>query len=326
MKTILFIIFMLVIWQNAIVYGQNLVPNPSFEEYDTCPNDFAQIYFAKYWSSFGYSPDYYNSCNTSGQFSIPNNIFGYQYPAEGNAYAGLIPYIEGIFGREFMGAQLLSPLIIGQKYDVSFKVSATTHSIDPEACIAIDKMGMKFSTISYLGWPYVYENNLALINNYAQIYSTTIITDTSNWITIMGSFIADSAYKYVIIGNFFDDEHTDTLHINIVTNPSTPTHRAYYYIDNVIVTKDSLDGIIEENDANGIILYPNPSNNIVSLNFKKRYCNFSIQIYNIVGEELDNSIFDDHLNFLNFTNYPRGVYFLNIKTNEFKTTKKIIIN
>ncbi len=68
----------------------NLVPNPSFEQYVTCPNGQAQIHYSTGWLNFSYSPDYFNSC--SSNFSIPYNMGGYQYPATGNAYSGIYTY------------------------------------------------------------------------------------------------------------------------------------------------------------------------------------------------------------------------------------------
>src|SRR5690606_41066997 len=36
--------------------------------------------------------------------------------------------------------------------------------------------------------------------NYAHLHSTAVITDTANWILVQGSFVADSAYRFLAIG------------------------------------------------------------------------------------------------------------------------------
>ena len=48
----------------ASVKGQNLVPNPSFELYDTCPNAQDQIEYATGWHKYSEwltTPDYFNA-------------------------------------------------------------------------------------------------------------------------------------------------------------------------------------------------------------------------------------------------------------------------
>src|SRR5216683_763724 len=71
----------------------NLVPNYSFEVYDTCPNTYSQIYYAIPWFSSlpcqcG-SSDYYNACAGGPLVSVPSNGGGYQNARTGVGYAGI---------------------------------------------------------------------------------------------------------------------------------------------------------------------------------------------------------------------------------------------
>ena len=76
-----------------------------------------------------------------------------------------------------------------------------------------------------------------------------------NWTTISGSFISDSAYQYVSIGNFFDDANTTLIQMQ----DTVFDRSAYYYIDDAYVSSDSLAGGIAEQDVQGNIkTYPNP--------------------------------------------------------------------
>ena len=77
--------------------GQNLVPNPSFEEYNTCPNINPDIGSSNNWiNPTGYSPDYFNSCDpNANNYSIPENAYGFQFAKSGVAYAGMITYAGG---------------------------------------------------------------------------------------------------------------------------------------------------------------------------------------------------------------------------------------
>src|ERR1051326_8610415 len=75
--------------------AQNLVPNGSFEIYDSCPEYEAQIARANGWSIYsqaGTTPDYYNACDSGGQFCVPNGYLIHQPAIDGNAYAALVTW------------------------------------------------------------------------------------------------------------------------------------------------------------------------------------------------------------------------------------------
>ena len=274
---------LLFLYLSQFSYAQiNLVPNPSFELYDTCPNTASQISYAIGWSSFRGSPDYLNTCATVWA-TIPNNQFGYQEPASGNAYSGIWGYASWQFYREIMGIQLTFPLIIGQKYYVSFETVLANNGYG--SC-ANDKIGARFSTI-----PFSYTHPVP-IDNSAQIYSSSIITDTLNWTRIKGSFISDSVYSFIMLGNFFDDAHTDTTQMWGQSNCDS-----YYMIENVCVSTDSTYsynytwatsvGIIENTDQSNIIVYPNPVSDYINIDFNNTLTeSYDMEIDNIFGQQV----------------------------------------
>ncbi|MBI4929853.1 MAG: T9SS type A sorting domain-containing protein [Bacteroidetes bacterium] len=296
------------------------MPNPSFEQFDTCPYDQNQIHFATGWSNYNYigSPDYFNSCSTQPWFSVPYNWGGYQQAASGNAYAGIYTYESPAqnFG-EYIGAQLLSPLAIGTKYYFSFKTNLaldTNHTFNQ----ATNNIGMLFSTIQYG------PSNPVTINNFAHLNSTDVITDTMNWTTISGSFIADSVYKYVIIGRFFDDVQTTIIQMQDTISDRS----AYYYIDDIYLSTDSITGGIAEQDIQGSILtYPNPfyeSSNI-EINCDCGLNNSFVSIINMWGHEEKKYLFVSRKIIINREDLLAGVYFLKIEIDDKVFTQKIII-
>src|SRR6187402_3617638 len=101
--------------------SQNLVPNPSFEDTVSCPTIAGQMNLAIGWSAFRESPDYYNSCSTDTLVGVQENIFGYQFPATGQSYAGFQAFFTPGY-REMLGCSLASPMVIGAIYNVTFKV------------------------------------------------------------------------------------------------------------------------------------------------------------------------------------------------------------
>jgi len=314
-----FIFFSFTIYKVHPIYAQtNLVPNPSFEQYNSCPNIYCGISLATGWHSAGYTPDYYNSCDSpNGQFEwgTPSNAYGYQYPASGNAYAGIETY--GNFNlREFLSAKLIAPMAIGKKYFVSFKVSR----VDRIVSCANNKLGVLFSTVSY---------NLAndscndvpglMPHNFAHVYSTQIITDTANWTTVSGSFIADSTYQFIIIGNHFDDNNSDTI------NGDPNVTSGYYFIDDIYVSSDSITGIMKNNTEQSIAVYPTITNDMLFFQTNTA-AKASIKIYDLLGKLIvSQNIIPLTLNSISLSEYDAGIYLVSVNTDNKIITKKIII-
>jgi hypothetical protein len=218
---------------NIFVSAQtNLVPNPSFEDTTQCPPD-GRLYYTSTWLNFGNTPDLNHSCSPiSNSFSVPYNVFGYQSPQDGEAYADVYTFAIGGLYREFIGIPLLHQTFVGNSYHISFYVSPG--SPGNGYCLQTDKIGARFSCHPFDSI------NLPPINNFAHVFSTNIISDTANWTEISGDVIADSSYNYLIIGNFFDDQNTDT---SIIASDCYAF--AVYYIDNCNVYDSTYENIIE---------------------------------------------------------------------------------
>ncbi len=299
--------------------AQNLVPNGSFEEYTTCPFNTGQIDRATGWTSFRSSPDYFNSCaDITSAVSVPKNDAGFQYAADGDAYIGVITYEASAPNEEnleIVGAELATPLVAGYKYFVSFKVNmATIHRLAGN--VASNKIGVSFSTSSF-NW----SNNPKPINNFAQVFSNNIIQDTANWITISGSFIADTAYRYIMLGNFFDTAHTDTI---VVANDApSPYYFSYYFIDDIRLSPDSsfVSDIQTISNKIDFSVYPNPAADFMTVSFNDNQLH-QITLYNSVGEVMMTTSATKQ-NTINTAVFSKGVYFL--KVNDYSSIKKLII-
>ncbi len=313
MKTYILSIFIFccAIWS---LKGQNLVPNPSFEVYDTCPWGQSQIKFAVGWSSYSYTPDYFNSCDDNGQAGVPFNVLGFQNPRTGNAYAGFYAYaIMGLY-REFIGTSLIQQLIIGKKYYVTFYVN-TAFNPNPgwHSTFAVNKLGARFTTV-----PYTYSIPIP-VDNFAQIYTDSIISDTVNWVKISGSFIADSAYRFVSFGNFFTD--SATTHISLDTLSSY----AYYFIDDIIVSPDSLynNENMYSTSSQFAKLYPNPAHNIITIEGTALK---SYTIIDMLGRKYKEAEFADaSQNSIYVGDLPKGMYFVAVKTLAGSWVRKVVI-
>ncbi len=292
---------LIILFSCYAMQAQNLVPNPSFEEHTGCPDCLEGVDLSNGWSSYRPTPDYFNKCS-QGCSGVPDNFWGDQNPATGNAYSGLTTYYSYPDTREFIGRKLSTALSIGVKYFASIKVSRANSS---GLNCATNNLGILFSTKSY--------NDSLPTKNFAHVYSSSIIYDSLNWVIISGSFIADSAYEYIIIGNFFKDAVTDKF---IFYGSDC---NAYYYVDDVCVSSDSLEcdlnyeGIKDASPFN-LITYPNPCDDFINVSNLSQP--FALSIFNILGERLYyNSRSKGNMK-ISTLSFPAGIYFFQVETRD----------
>ena len=273
---------------------------------------FSQISKAIGWYHAIPSVDYFNVCSTDtdglGRIyaGVPSNAFGYRTAASGNAYAGEISHTPNE-NREIMGAQLITPLQIGTRYYVSFKVSLAGQAGGPQFC-GINKLGILFSTVSYNS------NIPPPICNCSQIYTDSIITDTLNWTRITGSFIADSNYSFISIGRFYVNSLTDTTQI------SGTMCISYYYFDDICVSTDSAFaynytyvGVPEINSPpiSPLQIFPNPFHSSFTINCPLVTEALEVTIFNSLGQTVYRQIINQQSEIIN-PNLAAGVYFLRL--------------
>ena len=198
-----------------VTHAQNLVPNHSFETYLNCPyviNDFP--FTASQWVSAVGTADYFNACMSPGYLSVPDNSHGWQAAHSGDAYVGLYGFVPTFYTRECIQVQLTSPMVADQCYTVGFYVSLA------DAHCGINHFGAFLSTnapTSAMGITPQVE------------WQGTFLSDTMNWVHVLGFFVATGGEQYITIGNFYEDLETQ-LDPNCLG-----LQHAYYYVDDVEV-------------------------------------------------------------------------------------------
>lgn len=290
-KTFLYIIFLLIISIGGI-NAQNLIFNGDFEIYDTCPTNLSQPGDLQIKHCTGWSPptggtsDYYNVCVTLNA-GIPNNVFGFQNPINGNGYCGfysnqLFPAVSQCldssfnrYYREYIQTKLMSPLEANKKYKMTFYISLA----DTVGGYATRNIGALFTPDS-IGF-----NCFKPIIAIPQIKSADFVTDNINWTKVEGEFIANGGEQYLTISNFADtlDFGNDTLCVKPATDWQDGTGIAYYYIDGVSVEAlENIDSIIPVLIPN--IITPNADgfNDLFQLNFPFE----NVVIYNRWGQKV----------------------------------------
>jgi hypothetical protein len=299
-------LFLLLI--GGVACGQNLVPNPSFEDTVACPCCGADLNLAAGWTININTADYYNACSPPFFSSVPDNWTGFQNTHSGNAYAGFVGKGQNIASeecREYLGAKLLTPLAIGTRYYVSFYLS-----LNYPTCYT-NKLGVLFLTKGDTTSPYSIILPSPYINNYAQVYSNAAISDTAGWTKISGSFVADSAYLYFMIGNFFDDSHIDTT---LIAGSYCTT---YYYVDDVCISADSLacpiSVDIKEALQTTTTVFPNPFSTQLSFALTDNE-QTTVSLYNFLGQQVLQQTFTNATT-VNTNHLTSGIYFYELRNN-----------
>lgn len=223
---------------SKIAFCQNLVPNNSFEQAIKNPcvyifdrKESINNYFINWYTPTGGTSDpwYYSdtiqqNCTQnlkklpllahSGERCIGIYMSGNKYRA---------PNAKPTY-REYVQTKLNNPLQPGKIYFVSLYCRRL-----PYSGTNTNNLGFYFSTDS-LTRP---TDFIAQLPVKPQVNMSQLIIADTGWVQISGCFLAQEAYKYLTIGNFYDD--TQTL-FEIAALPNRD-ELPYYLIDDIDVHK-----------------------------------------------------------------------------------------
>ena len=232
------------------IIGTNLVHNPSFEEYYTCPDATNELYKCKYW--WGYSTEYFNSCATIPQLAIPSNAFGFQYAHSGVAYAGFGVYSNTWINnyREAIKTKLSDSLIANKRYCTNFYITLAEGSFVNDNYVLLDSIGMLFTKDS------VQDSIVPFLSSGIRVQNDIFNIDTVSWFKIANSFNSNGGEQYLTIGNFD----------NVISWPIGKIGVTYVYVDDVSVCECSFKFSLGNDTTlcvgQSLILNPDMSNAI----------------------------------------------------------------
>lgn len=209
----------------------NYVPNPGFEQTvrEFCRwNQSGRKYMESiyHWDSpTETTPDIFSTRVKPDCWANPRkHSDGKQKPRSGDNMAGIKTYGKGgtdTFWHEYLMVELDSVLIPGQKYYAEFYAARAVRSD-----MASNNIGMYFSDTAV-----VTRDRMPLFFT-PQINAEEIVQSRWNmWKKISGVFIPDSEKKFLIIGNFYNDD------VTLVNKFPEGQGGAYYYIDDVLVRR-----------------------------------------------------------------------------------------
>ena len=295
-------IVLLILVQFLKANSQNLVPNPSFEQFDTCyffsTNCGGGVSSGKvlFWDSpTGATSDLFMLCSSAPYCDVPTNYAGYQNAHTGSAYVGEEIYLATGNNREYIQSRLDSVLKINHKYCINFYVNLSN-----VGALASNNIGMFFSnTHTNIG-----ATNLSFCT--PQILDTTIITDTTNWTLISGEYIALGGEQYIIIGNFNTNATTSTIAVNNSTE-------SFYYIDDVSVwdcTGSGL-GVNDASESLDLKISPNPTSGIFTVNTSGMKIK-EVKVMDVVGKEIMDKKVNEGSSTIDISGIAKGVYFVRV--------------
>jgi OmpA-OmpF porin, OOP family len=225
----LFLFFML--WGSANVLAQtNLIPNPSFEQIDiglaasqwsnsrAAFNDTIQHWF----SPTDGSPDIYINNHSTDWIQNAQGL-GLDFARTGQTMLGITtfvpPYGKKVHKREYISVKLLNTVKQGKSYQLVFWVK------NPKKAFTSSHFGVYFSNnISYVPT----ERELNVVPQ----FKIDTILNALTWTKIVYEFTANEDFKYLTLGNFQPDAD-----IQYHWQVKKPSHLAYYYIDDILLTE-----------------------------------------------------------------------------------------
>lgn len=226
MKKIILLFFLSL---SGTMLAQNLVRNGSLENTGNCP--IVDSVFNNYvnpWDFYNGDPDYYHPCGFPGSDSATNNAL----PFDGDGFAGIDVYgTDGTnFRREYLHAELKSPLEAGKFYRVSFYVLPRNNDLKGDS-YGVNNIGLLLTDTVI---DTVRADNL--IPASPQVIAEDPITQVNYWTSVCGIIKAEGGERYITIGNFSQDNETMAVPLENAGSPAT----AYYMIDYVEVVENDL--------------------------------------------------------------------------------------
>ncbi len=218
---------------SQMAFGQEYIPDPSFEDYRTCPvrlgNFDADLL---HWSAptLG-STDYFHDCSTA--MGTPENFNGSQRVNFGKGYAGMYLFAPDDY-REYIQTQLSRQLEKGQRYRISFNISLAESSdyAIREFGICLSEKALMLPVkkeLSKMQLHKVRDNAHRLI----EIASPDFYKETRDWVSVQTSFIATGFENFLVVGNFRNNKQTQTYQTKKGAKKG-----AYYYVDMVSLTRE----------------------------------------------------------------------------------------
>lgn len=215
-------ILILLILFNVDIKSQNLVLNPSFEEYSTrqlYPMYDRKDFFANHWSHIFLGTfstvDFYSrdSLDTLSIFNVPENFFGNHPSMSGDSYIGMIVWGPNQLLEHITGS-LKEPLVKGKRYQISLYV----RHAGQKSAIKLSKLEVLFSSKSDHGAlpeKFVFNDDEILYHNlFSNLKPTADAVlpipkgedSITGWQRITSFYTASGGEEFITLGLFYQGD------------------------------------------------------------------------------------------------------------------------
>ena len=193
-------------------FTQNLIPNPGFEDFNSCPDGLRQLNKAKFWQEANAgTPELFHDCGFTTTIR----------PFEGEGMAGIILLCDYDNGVEYLQVKLSDSLKKKQLYCFSYDIK-----IDEKSPIAINKVGAYFSRER------IYSPNWTPFRKSPQIESSSVLGgDNKAWQKVQGTFKAKGGERFMTFGNFYARYYLQEKLVEY-EEWDKGGWSSYYYLDN----------------------------------------------------------------------------------------------
>lgn len=202
--------------------------NGSFENYSTLPTAMGQWHVVNGWANAGSllaSPDYYHY-NGTWSCDLPETALAMVDPNQGSAIMGIIACGRPLTNiREYLSTDFTTPLLLGKKYVVGFKITNGIKTTTSLSGLGVDKLGLYFSV-----GPTIQTGQEPIMATPQLVINEVVYNQ--EWQTVNFIFEPDQAYTHMTFGLFGDD--TDK---SITVIEGGDPQFGYYFLDSFVIEK-----------------------------------------------------------------------------------------
>lgn len=270
----------------GVTRAQNLVPNGSFEEYDTeCENGVGPNSVVAWEEvSCGLLFGYAHACNNpfANGGGVPYGGLGFQFAQDGDGFIStwtLRMNSQGGFPdgnpQKYATVELTDPLGAGQHYCLQLWVNMADSS-----CY---RTGAFHALVGY-GFPNVCNYQDTAWDTYATATWDISGVDTANWTLLEAEFDANGGEDNLTLGGFQEADEIDSV---LVADHSALLGGllGIYFIDNVRLWACNV-GVEEREGAATLELYPNPASDVLNMVLPARWRGGLLELFAADGRRV----------------------------------------
>jgi len=184
------------------VKGQNLVPNPSFEDVNICS-------------------EYNQPCSPSAWFYLSRKLTTGYFPrfpsATGSRHLQIVAASRQTENRQYWETMLLCPLEAGAHYNISLKVASPRNATQlGTTCPNLRDIGLWFTT----RFIFVQGDSILQPRSYLSFVGATTRDLKNGWFEIRKEYVPSTNSIILIVGNFYRITNADIMDQRNNSGPS----------------------------------------------------------------------------------------------------------